>query len=72
MTAEWVLIYQVRWYAWIPLSLYAVIVELFMAIMGLGALGFGSTAVFVVFPMHIANTTPSWQYYGIFALALLF
>lgn len=72
MTAEWVLIYQVRWYAWIPLSLYAVIVELFMAIMGLGALGFGIAALFGVVPMPIAETSPAWQSYGIFALELLF
>ena len=36
---EWSLVYQVRWFVWIPMSLAEELVELFMAAIGLGSLG---------------------------------
>jgi len=72
MTEEWLLVYQVRWYAWVFLSLYDVIVESFMAILGLGGLGFGIAALFGLVSMPFNKTMPTWQSYGIFFVELLF
>jgi hypothetical protein len=69
---EWLLVYQERWYVWIPLSLYDVSVELFMAILGFG--GFGTGIGYLLGFVSIPNikTTPAWQFYGGTFSVLLF
>lgn len=69
---EWLLVYQAHWYAWIFLSLYDVIVELFMTIIGLGAFGYGTITLLGFASMPFDKTMPAWQSYGIFALEMVF
>ena len=72
MAEEWLLVHQAPWYVWIPLSLYGVIVELFMAIIGLGGFGYGIASLLGIVSMPIIKTNPAWQSYGIFFVEMLF
>jgi hypothetical protein len=38
---EWQLMYQVRWYGWILMTAYSIVVELFMSIISVSSLGLG-------------------------------
>ena len=69
---DWKLIYQVRWYAWIPLNLYGIIVELFMAVIGIGGLGYGIAGLFRFEDLPIDKSLPAWQAYGIFTIEMIF
>jgi hypothetical protein len=73
MSDEWLLVYQVRPNSWLYLGLYEIVVEIFMAIIGLGGLfaGIGFLLGFVSIPAG-DSATPAWQYYGMLALSLLF
>lgn len=72
MSKEWVLVYQALPTAWLPLALYDIVVEIFMAILGLGGLfaGIGFLLGFVSIPRDSAM--PAWQFYALLALSWLF
>lgn len=69
---EWTSAYRAHWYVWIPLSLYDVIVEIFMAIIGLGGFGYGIAALLGFVPMPFDKSMPPWQSYGIFFIEMIF
>ena len=72
LSGEWSPIYQAQWYVWILLSLYSVIVELFMAILGLGGLGYGIAALIGLVSLPLDKSMPGWQAYGIFFIEMIF
>jgi len=68
---EWLLVYQTHW-SWVFLSLYDVIVELFMAIVGLGAFGYGILTLLGFASIPFDKTIPTWQSYEILTLEIVF
>jgi hypothetical protein len=72
MSNKWLLVYQARRSSWLPLGLYDVVVEIFMALIGLGGLFAGIGFLLGFIPIPRDSTTPAWQFYGTLALSLLF
>jgi hypothetical protein len=58
---EWSLVYQVRWFVWIPLSLAEELVELFMALFGLGSLGTGLAYLLGLVSLPLYRQTSTWM-----------
>ena len=63
MIEDWSLVYQVRWFIWIPMSLYAEIVELFMAVLGLGGVGTGLAYLFGMISLPTNESMPTWLFF---------
>ena len=72
MSNEWLLIDQARPSSWLPLGVYDLGVEFFLAFLGLGGLIAGICFLLGFVPIPGYGTTPAWQFYGMLALSLLF
>lgn len=72
MSKEWLLVYQARPSSWLLLGLFDVVMEIFVAFLGLGGVfaGIGFLQGFIPIPRDSA--TPAWQFYGTLALSVLF
>jgi hypothetical protein len=72
---EWKLVHRVRWYSWIPLSLYGSMVEVFMAIIGLAAVGGGVGFLLGIIPKgyipELKDMSPL-EFYGGILVELMF
>ncbi len=65
---DWSLVYQVRWFVWIPMSIAEEIVELFMAVLGLGGLVTGAAYLSGRVSLPKSEPMPVW----LSLIALLF
>jgi hypothetical protein len=72
MSKDWLLVYQTRRSSWLLLGLFDIVVEIFMAIIGLGGLFAGIGSLLGYIPIPRDSETPDWQFYGMLVLSLLF
>lgn len=74
-SSDWVLVHRIRWYVWLPLSIFGIVVNLFMGLLGLGGIVWGFGFLLGIIPQESLQglqPTSAVQFYGILLVELAF